>query len=162
MTNDPRPRRCRPNLESLEVRDLPSAMAVHAKAASHGATPDLNLMVARETAAYAGATSAALSNAVAGKKPTNTPPWVNEGFLQSLVSQLYGPITTTSPITVGNQTFPAGTYAVPQPTAAEVRRETFWLQFQGTYTIGVPRFSNQSATIHIYSNGRSANSLMRH
>ncbi len=157
MTHDKRPRRCRPNLERLEVRDLPSAMAVHAKAASHETTPHLNLMVASETAAYAGATSVPLSNAVAGKS-TNTPAWVNESFLQSLVGQLYGPITTTSPITVGNQTFPAGTYAVPQPTASEVRRETFWVQFQGTYTVGAPRFSNQSATIHIYSNGRSANS----
>jgi hypothetical protein len=39
-----------------------------------------------------------------------------------------------------------------------VRRQTFWLEFQGTYTVGAPRFSNQSATIHIYSNGRSATS----
>ncbi len=156
MTNDKRPRRCRPNLESLEVRDLPSAMTVYAKAASHETTPHLNLMVASETAAYAGATSVPLSNAVAGKS-TGTPAWVNESFLRSLVSQLYGPITTTSPIIVGNQTFPAGTYAVPQPTAGEVGRETFWLQFQGTYTVGAPRFSNQSATIHIYSDGRSAN-----
>jgi hypothetical protein len=157
MTKDARPRRCRPSLEGLEVRDLPSALAVHATTSHHEKSPSLNLMIASETAAYTGATSAVLSNAIS-KKSSGTPAWVNESFLQSLAGQLFGPITTTSPITVGNQTFPAGTYAVPQPTAAEVRRETFWLQFQGTYTIGAPRFSNQSATIHIYSNGRSANS----
>ncbi len=88
MTKDARPRRCRPSLEGLEARDLLSALAVHAKAASHETTPRLNLMVASETAAYAGASSMPLSNAVA-RKPTNTPAWVNESFLRSLVSQLY-------------------------------------------------------------------------
>jgi hypothetical protein len=141
----------------LEVRELLSATAVRPARASHVSAPSLNLRVASETAAYAGASTVNLSQALA-EKSTTTPAWVNESFLQSLVSQLYGPITTTSPITVGTQTFPAGTYAVPQPTAKEVRRETFWLQFQGTYTVGAPRFSNQSATIHIYSDGRSANS----
>ena len=157
MTNDKSPRRCRPSLERLEVRDLLSALAVHATTARHEQAPNLNLMIASETAAYTGATTASVSNAIS-KKSSGTPAWVNESFLQSLAGQLYAPVTTTTPITVGNQTFPAGTYAVPQPTASEVRRETFWLQFQGTYTVGAPRFSNQSATIHIYSNGRSANS----
>jgi hypothetical protein len=157
MTNEPKPRRCRPNLESLEVRDLLSALAVHSTTARHEAVPNLNLMVASETAAYAGTTSVNLSNAISAKS-RGTPAWVNESFLQSLVGQLYAPVTTTTPITVGNQTFPAGTYAVPQPTPREVRRETFWLEFQGTYTVGAPRFSNQSATIHIYSNGRSTDS----
>ena len=69
------------------------------------------------------------------------------------------PITTTTPITVGNQTFPPGTYSVPQPTPHEkCKRQTFWIEFQGTYTVGAPRFSNQSATIHIYSDGRSVRS----
>ena len=31
-------------------------------------------------------------------------------------------------------------------------------QFQGTYTVGAPRFSNQASTIHIYSDGRSVTS----
>ena len=87
-------------------------------------------MVASEPAAYTGRTSAKISNAGTGKS-AGTPAWVNESFLQSLVGQLYGPMTTTSPITVGNQTFPAGTYSVPQPTASEVRRQTFWLEFSG-------------------------------
>ena len=157
MTKDRRPRRCRPSLEGLEDRALLSATAVHATSAGHEATPSLNLMVARETAAYTGDAAASLSNAVPARS-TGTPAWVNETFLQSLVGQLYGPLTTTTPITVAKETFPAGTYSVPQPTPREVHRQTFWLEFQGHYSVGAPRFSNQSATIHIYSNGRSATS----
>jgi hypothetical protein len=155
MTKDLRPRRCRPSLEGLEARDLLSALAVRATSARHETTPNLNLVVASDTAAYTGATSAKVSNA-APRKSAGTPSSVNESLLQSLVSQLYAPVTTTAPITVGNQTFPAGTYAVPQPTPSEVRRQTFWLEFQGNYTVGAPRFSNESSTVHIFSNGRSA------
>ena len=50
--------------------------------------------------------------------PSGTPAWVNESFLQSLVGQLYGPVTTTTPITVGNQTFPAGHVFRPAADAA--------------------------------------------
>jgi hypothetical protein len=157
MTKDPKRRRCRPCLEGLEVRDLMSASAVHVASERHQATPSLNLMVASETAAYGGVSSASLSNALASKS-SGTPAWVNESFLQSLVGQLYGPVTTTTPITVGNQTFPAGTYSVPQPTSLEIKRQTFWMEFQGTYTVGAPRFSNQASTIHIYSDGRSVTS----
>jgi hypothetical protein len=157
MTKHSRPIRCRPSLEGLESRDMPSALAVRAPSARHESTPNLNLLVASDSAAFAGQDAAKISNVDSGKS-AGTPSWVNESFLQSLVGQLYGPITTTAPITVGNQTFAAGTYSVPQPTASEVRRQTFWLEFQGTYTVGAPRFSNQSATIHIYSDGRSATS----
>ena len=159
MTKDPRPRRCRPSLERLEVRELLSAMAVQRDARPVMSQPRASTSwwpAKRPRIPAPGTVS--LSNAVSPENPPRTPAWVNESFLQSLVGQLYGPITTTTPITVGNQTFPAGTYAVPQPTAREVRRETFWLEFQGTYTVGAPRFSNQSATIHIYSDGRSATS----
>jgi hypothetical protein len=83
---------------------------------------------------------------------------VNQAFLNSLASQLYAPITTTQPIQLGNQVFPPGTYAVPQPTSAEIRRQTFWAEFVGRYSVGAPRFSNQSATIHIFSNGRDVTS----
>ena len=157
MNKDRRARRCRPSLEGLEDRDLMSASAVHSARARREATPSLNLMVASETAAYAGVSSASVSNA-ATTKSSGTPAWVNESFLQSLVGQLYGPVTTTSPITVGNQTFPAGTYSVPQPTPLEIKRQTFWMEFNGTYTVGAPRFSNQASTIHIYSDGRSVTS----
>jgi hypothetical protein len=157
MTNDSsKKRQYLPALEGLEVRDLLSATAVRASA-RHPSGPNLNLEVASVTAAYAGASSVNLSNAPQAKSSV-TPSWVSESFLQSVASQLYSPVTTTTSITVGNQTFPPGTYTVPQPTPSEIRRQTFWLQFQGTYSVGAPRFSNQSSTVHIYSDGRSATS----
>ncbi len=118
---DQRPGRYRPGLESLEARDLPSAL--HAAAAASTA---------------------------AGRGTSST--------ISQLVSSLYAPVTTTAPIQVGNQVFPAGSYPVPQPTAAEVRRQTFSVKFVGTYYVGAPRFSNQSETIHIYSNGKNVTS----
>ncbi len=76
--------------------------------------------------------------------------------IQQLVSTVYAPVTTTFPIQIGNQVFAPGTYAVPQPTAGEIQRETLVERFVGRYVIGSPRYSNQSATIHIYSNGANA------
>jgi hypothetical protein len=67
-------------------------------------------------------------------------------------------VTTTTSIEVGNQVFPPGTYAVPQPTAAEVKRQSFVARFVGRYYVGPPRFSNQAETIHIYSDGKNATS----
>jgi hypothetical protein len=95
---------------------------------------------------------------LARRDSSPTPAWVNETLLQSLAAVLYSPITTTEPIKIGNQVFPPGTYAVPQPSAAEVRRQIFWAEFVGTYYVGPPRFSNQSETIHIYSNGKNMRS----
>lgn len=86
------------------------------------------------------------------------PGWVKPAILQQVAASLYAPITTTTTTTVGNQSFPPGTYSVPQPTNAEIHRETFWMEFVGHYYVGAPRFSNQSATIHIYSNGRDVTS----
>jgi hypothetical protein len=147
--------RYRPCLEGLEERDLPSALQVVGPApGDRGAKgPYLNLVVQKET-----------SNTVAGRVPntrgriTPTPSWVNESLLQGVANALYAPLTTSTPIQVGHQVFPPGTYAVPQPSQAEVRRETFWAEFVGRYSVGPPRFSNQAATIHIYSNGRSVTS----
>jgi hypothetical protein len=157
MTTDREPRRYRPSLERLEVRDLPSAPVGLGpiSSAHHEATPDLNLVVASETGRTNNARSVSLARAHSDQA---TPTWVNESFLQSLAIQLYAPVTTTTPITVDGQTFPPGTYSVPQPTKAEVRRETFWSEFVGRYSVGPPRFSNQAATIHIHSNGRSVTS----
>jgi hypothetical protein len=128
-----RARRYRPGLEGLEARELPSAVPV------------------------AGAVPAHTERATPGRGGP-APSWVNEGLLQGLARALYAPVTTATPIQVGGQVFPAGTYPVPQPTPAEVRRQTFWVEFVGRYWVGPPRFANQSATIHIYSNGRSVTS----
>jgi hypothetical protein len=78
--------------------------------------------------------------------------------IPAIVNTLYAPVTTTTPIKIGNNVFPPGTYAVPQPTDAEVKRQTFTARFVGRYIVGPPRFSNQSATVHIYSNGKNVTS----
>jgi hypothetical protein len=135
---DQRSRRYRPRIEGLEGRDLPS-----------GASPSLEMIAAARESSTASAQVSASSS---------IPSWVDLNYLHSLVNTLYGPVTTTMPVTIGGQTFPAGTYNVPQPTAHEFRREIFWVQFVGHYSVGAPRFSNQASTVHIYSNGRSATS----
>ena len=83
---------------------------------------------------------------------------IDPALLAQFVKVLYSPVTTTSPIKVGNQVFPPGTYQVPQPTAAELRRQSFTARFVGRYFVGPPRFSNQAETIHIYSNGKNVTS----
>jgi hypothetical protein len=83
---------------------------------------------------------------------------VDQSLIPGFVKTLYGPVTTTVPIRIGNQVFPPGTYPVPQPAPAEVRRETFSATFVGRYTVGPPRFSNQAATIQIFSSGKNVGS----
>ncbi len=143
---DRRPRQYRPSLEGLETRDPPSALQV-AKAPSQGR---------RSSAVGSGSPIPAVTGARGRAVPT--PSWVNPNLLQGLAQSLYAPVTTTTPITVGTQVFPPGTYSVPRPTPAEVRRVTIWAEFVGTYYVGPPRFSNQAATIHIYSNGKDVTS----
>jgi hypothetical protein len=160
-----------PGLERLEGRDLPSAVAVQVEPSSkhRPAEPSLNLMVEARAETHSGVAAgrAATGNGAGtdsrlaqarGVQAAATPAWVNQALLDSIAGQLYAPITTTQSIQVGSQVFPPGTYSVPQPTQAEIRRETFWAEFVGHYSVGPPRFSNQSATIHIFSNGRSVTS----
>jgi hypothetical protein len=154
LSRGPFRRRYCPALEGLEVRELLSAAPATARELVRHRTNglDLNLAVAT-TGNQAGDSRMMNRSLLAGSHPRANPPWVNEKLLQSLAAELYSPITTTQPIKIGNQVFPPGTYAVPQPNAAEVQRQTFWAEFVGTYYVAPPRFSNQAATIHIYSNG---------
>jgi hypothetical protein len=149
MSRDPGSRRCRPQLEGLEAREVPSTLHVVGPApCPHSEGPYLNLVVLRD----APPSQAARAHAAA------TPPWVNPAVLERIAAELHAPVTTTTTTTIGGQTFPPGTYNVPQPTPAEIGRQTFWMEFVGHYYVGAPRFSNQSATIHIYSNGRNVTS----
>jgi hypothetical protein len=152
-------RQFQPALEGLEIRELPSTFRVVGEIPGKHRPPtlSLNLIVASEPGRGSGSTGAKAAHAETSSAHAR-PPWVSESLLQSLVGQLYGPITTTTPIQVGSRTFPPGTYSVPQPTPREIQRETFWLEFVGHYSVGPPRFSNQSSTIHIFSNGRSVTS----
>lgn len=157
MNREQRSRRCRPRLEGLEPRALLSTLHVVGPApGSHSADPYLNLIVAKESATGQGAADRAAADGSGSSAAT--PPWVSQAVLQQVAASLYAPITTTTTETVNGQTFPPGTYSVPQPTKAEIRRETFWMEFVGHYYVGAPRFSDQSATIHIYSNGRDVTS----
>ncbi len=153
MKRDLRPTRCRPRLEGLEPRDLPSTLHVIGPVPGpHSKGPFLNLIVASPspTKTHRTASGAGVSR--------STPRWVNPALLQQVAASLYAPVTTTTPTTIGGQTFPPGTYSVPQPTPAEIHRETFWMEFVGHYDVGPPRFSDQSSTIHIYSDGRDVTS----
>lgn len=166
-----RPCRYMPGLERLEGRELPSALVVQSAAGGRPRSggPSLNLMVEVPAGSLATRTAGGAATGTPARtaarlaqqskaQSTATPPWVDQAFLTSLAGQLYAPITTTQPIQVGDQVFPSGTYSVPQPTQAEIRRETFWTEFVGHYSVGEPRFSNQSSTIHIFSNGRDVTS----
>ncbi len=138
-------RGCRPDIERLEHRELPSGLHIMGRVDHPRVNvPALNLVLAGARPAAQNAQSAAA-----------TPRWVNQNYIDSLASTLYAPVTTTQPIAIGGQVFPAGTYASAQPTPHELRRQTFWATYTGRYSVGAPRFSNQSATIHIYSDGRS-------
>jgi hypothetical protein len=126
-------KRYRPGIEGLEGRDLPSGLA--ATIERQVSAPHLNLKAERTPAATVASPSA---NAHDG-----LPSWVSQSYLQSLVNTLYAPVDGSP---------------VPQPTPSEIRRQTFWMEFVGHYSVGAPRFSDQASTIHIYSNGRSATS----
>jgi hypothetical protein len=80
---------------------------------------------------------------------------VDPALIPGLLQAMYGPVTTTQPIEIGGKVFPPGTYATPQPTVGEVRRENLVQKFVGRYYVTPPRFSNQAATIQIFSNGRN-------
>lgn len=137
----------RPDFERLEGRELPSGLHVMGRVAQpHPNIPSLNLVLG----------SLHPAGQLTHPGPVAPRPrWVNQNYINSLASTLYAPVTTTQPIAIGGQVFPPGTYITPQPTPFELRRETFWTEFTGRYSVGPPRFSNQSATIHIYSNGRN-------
>jgi hypothetical protein len=56
--------------------------------------------------------------------------------------------------------YPPGT---PQPTPAEIQRQSFVLKSLGRYTIGPPRFNTQAITIHGYGKPSTSNvSLKSH
>ena len=107
MTSPRTPRRFRPCLEALDARELPSSLPV----------------------LHAGSRAAVSRVPDASGQTASTPPWVNQSLLEGLAAQLYAPLVTTTSIQVGSEIFPPGTYSVPQPTPAEIRRQTFWVEF---------------------------------
>jgi hypothetical protein len=47
------------------------------------------------------------------------------------------------------------------PTPAEVKRQTFTAKWIGTYTVGPPRFSDRSMTIHGYATAGGSNQFLK-
>ena len=139
-TSTARPKRMRRLIvEGLESRELPAASPLL------GARPAVELGSGLSTVAPAVQAQAALTNPTSDLASRVSP-----ALLASFVKTLYGPVHFA-----GNAQFPAGSYPVPQPTPAEIRRETFYAKFSGFFYVGPPRFSNQAATIHFYSKGNS-------
>jgi hypothetical protein len=157
----PSRRTYRPDLEGLESRDVPSVASPLASAQDPAPTPYLALVRRLEARLSGNGGHSAGTVHSLGRVAHNPPPAardVDPSPIPGFVQMLYAPVTTTVPINVQGKVFPPGTYAVPQPTAAEIKRETFVGRFSGRYYIGPPRFSNQAETIHVYSDGKNATS----
>ena len=103
-------------------------------------------------------TASPVHHVISARGQTPDSAWVNESLLQSLANHALCPVTTTTPIQVGGQIFPPGTYSVPQPTEGRDPPRDLLGRVRRPLLGGPPRFSNQAATIHIYSNGKSVTS----
>jgi hypothetical protein len=90
----------------------------------------------------ASASAGTVSNALVGSRPPGS--FLNPAVIQQAVNTLYPPGS-----------------ALGTPTPREIRRETFTARWEGTYTIGVPRFSDRGDTIHIYGVSGGANQFLK-
>jgi hypothetical protein len=76
---------------------------------------------------------------------TGHTPFPDPEVIANSINLLYGPNSLT-----------------PQtPTPAEVKRQTFVASYVGTYTVGPPRFSDRSLTIHAYSKTGGSNQFLK-
>jgi len=141
-----RRRRCRPGLEAMEPRDLPSTLPTPVQGRPQDLTPYLvhvrNLLAQREAGASAGGVQVLNNNPLVQQAPVSDP-----GLVAGFAGTVYGPVTGPDGRVYTD---------VPQPTPAEIRRETFSSRFVGNYTVGPPRTADRASTIRIYSNGRDA------
>jgi len=144
----PSQRGCRPSLERLEVRDLPSAVPPLAHAGLHSTPAYLDLVPTIEERRAARASAGAIHSLADSGQAQRQPNQVDPSLLPAILNAMYGPVTAPN-----GQVFP-----VPQPTPAEIRRETFVSQFVGTYYIGPPRTTDRGPTIRIFSHGNNAGS----
>ncbi len=139
-------RRHRPGFESLEARDVPSTTTIAAHSALPGHAADTTLTpIATPSAPSAQAAEAALAQTVTTKSRTGQTPFPDPAVIANSINLIYGPNSLT-PRT---------------PTPAEVKRETFVARYVGTYTVGTPRFSDRSVTIHAYSKTGGSNQFLK-
>ncbi|MGC8642554.1 MAG: hypothetical protein ACP5XB_22080 [Isosphaeraceae bacterium] len=106
---------------------------------------------ARELLSTASARAAALASRPASSaaviralSPSAHAPFPDPTVIANSIELLYGPNSQT-PRT---------------PTPAEIQRETFTAKFIGTYTVGPPRFSDRSLTLHAYSKDGGSNQFL--
>jgi hypothetical protein len=137
--HDPRgiPRRSRtrrrPEFEDLEPRDLPSA-------GLPGSTGGGLRLGPHRTAAIIALPDS--PNGLIGKRAPG--PFLDQAVLRQAAAALYHPDV------------PPGT-----PIPREIRRETFTARWVGQYTIGPPRFSDRSSTIHLYGVAGGSNQFLK-
>ena len=153
-------RRYRPSLDGLEARDLPSTLAVVGETAGkHRPTaPHLNLVVMSEPHHVSSGAAGALARTSSAIGHGNAP--VGQRELPPIVGR---PALRTAD---HDHADPGGRPDVRRraPTRSHSRRRArsaarpSGSSSSATIRSGAPRFSNQSATIHIFSNGRSVTS----
>jgi hypothetical protein len=128
-------------VEGLEPRDLPSGILpklalAHQGTLSHSAAVPIMAHVDKSghpLAANGRIAHVDSPNGLLGRRPAG--PFLNPKVIQHYANVLYGPNSVT-PMT---------------PTPREVQRQIFTGRWIGEYTIGLPRFSDRSSTIHAWS-----------
>jgi hypothetical protein len=141
----------RPDVELLEHRELLSTTAssthlVHSGARSGAATvqalghstPTRQRSLTSKSQVHVDS-----PNGLLGRGPVG--PFVNPAVIQQFSNLLYGPNAQT-PMT---------------PSAAEIQRQTFTVQWIGQYTVGAPRFSDRASTIHLWSKNGGGDALLK-
>jgi hypothetical protein len=71
-------------------------------------------------------------------------PFPDPAVIANSINLLYGPNSASPQV----------------PTSAEVKRQTFTAKYVGTYTVGPPRFSDRSLTLHAYSKDGGSNQFL--
>jgi hypothetical protein len=131
--HDPHVRRHRhrPLLERLEARELLSTGASSTPISSRHESPATGRLAHVDS-----------PNGLQGKRPPG--PFLNPQVIQQVVAKLYPPGS------------PTGT-----PTPREIKRETFTARWIGQYTVGPPRFTDRSTTIHAYGVAGGSNQFLK-
>jgi hypothetical protein len=128
----------RPVLESLEARELLSAVTTATSARSHSRPRS----VAAAVQALSNQAQVDSLNGLVGKRASG------QVLDSAVINQAAGEL------------YPAGS-PTGTPTLREIRRQTFTARWIGTYTIGPPRFSDRASTIHIYGVSGGSNQFLK-
>jgi hypothetical protein len=128
----------RPALETLEARELLSAVTTGTAAGAHSRPR----AVAAAVQIPSGQSQLSSLEALLGMASSGR--IVDSAVINQAASELYPPGS------------PPGT-----PTPREIRRQTLTARWIGSYTIGPPRFSDRSETIHIFGVSGGSNQFLK-